>query len=185
MGSTTNETTSPDTYQLTKTSIPFLFLQRIYFEGCREGEASEQNGTFPNFLPLDSVEPTVPWEAAVRRSTRANTSLRPSCSGALPDFLLHHTGDDLGHPVHREDREAVSPRANPTIPTSMSDGLQELLSNCQQTGVQPTVQTGVTTLHRDRVQQSAKDRLRVSVGGRRLRGQEVGRGAQHMPAKQL
>merc|ERR1712130_814531 len=34
-----------------------------------------------------------------------------------------------------------------------------------------------TPLHRDRVQQSAKDRLRVSVGGRRLRGQEVGRGA--------
>merc|ERR1711936_1197718 len=93
MGSTTNETTSPDTYQLTKTSIPFLFLQRIYFEGCREGEASDQNGTFPKFPPLDSVQPADPWETAVRRSTRANTSLRPSCSGALPDFLLHHTGD--------------------------------------------------------------------------------------------
>merc|ERR1712008_448719 len=80
-------------------------------------------------------------------ASSANPSVGSSCSGALPDFLLHHTGDDLGHPVYREDREGVPPRANPEVPTSMPDSLQELLPNCQQAGVQPTVPTGVPTLH--------------------------------------
>merc|ERR1712112_76021 len=179
MGTSPELSTDKDVY--------FVLKRKLCFskEAILRVDEKDQNGTFPNFPPLDSVQPADPWEAAVRSSPGANSSLRPGCSGALPDLLLYHTGDDMGHPVHREDREAVSRRANPTIPTSMSDGLQEHLSNCQQTGVQPTVQTGVTTLYRDRVQQSAKDRLRVSLGGRRLRGQEVGRGTQHLSAKQL
>ena len=56
-------------------------------------DEKDQNGTFPKFPPLDSVQPADPWEAAVRRSPGANSSLRPGCSGALPDLLLHHTGD--------------------------------------------------------------------------------------------
>ena len=37
---------------------------------------------------------------------------------------------DLGHAVHREDRAGVSPRADSEVQTSLSDRLQELLSDC-------------------------------------------------------
>merc|ERR1711971_635492 len=179
---TTNVTTVKDICSVHKRQLCFSKEAILRVD---ETEAFEQNETFCSFPPLDRVQPADCWEATVRSSPGANPSVRPSCSGALTDLLLHHTGDDLGHSVHREDREGVPPRADPEVPTSLSDGLQELLSNCKQTGVQSTVPTGVPALHRDRVQQSAKDRLRVSMGGGRLRRQEVGRGAQHLPAEQL
>merc|ERR1712172_160604 len=183
MGTTTNVTTNVTTVEDIY-SVQLCFSKEAILR-VDETEASEENGTFCSFPPLDRVQPAGCWEATVRSSPGANPSVRPGCSGALPDILLHHTGDDLGYPVHREDREGMPPRADPEVPTSLSDGLQELLSNCQQTGVQSTVPTGVPTLHGDRVQQSAKDGLRVSMGGGRLRWQEVGRGAQHLPAEQL
>ena len=37
---------------------------------------------------------------------------------------------DLGHTVHREDRAGVSPSADSEVQTSLSDCLQELLSDC-------------------------------------------------------
>merc|ERR1711963_175196 len=80
------------------TSIPWKtgsFSKEANFEGSRE----EQNDTFANTPPLDSVQPADPWEAAVRSSPGANPGLRTGRSGALPDFLFHHTGDDMGHPV--------------------------------------------------------------------------------------
>merc|ERR1711936_888962 len=112
-------------------------------------EGSEQNGTFCEFPPLDSVQPAACWEAAVRSGASSNPRVRPRCAGPQPDLMLHHTGDDLGHPVYREDREGMPPGADPEVPPSLSDGLQ------------------------------------VSVGGGRVRGQEVGGGSQHLPAEQL
>merc|ERR1712168_1184771 len=152
---TTNVTSSPvplSLLLLSKTSVP---CQKAAFSPKKrvdETEGSEQNGTFCEFPPPDSVQPADCWEAAVRSGASSNPRVRPRCAGPQPDLLLHHTGDDLGHPVYREDREGMPPGADPEVPPSMSDGLQELLSNCQQTGVQTTVQTGVAALHRDRVQ---------------------------------
>merc|ERR1712198_631551 len=154
MGTTTNVTSllSPTISALTLKGALFLNRKlRI------EEEEAGQYGKICNFSPLDSEQSAYSWETTVRSSSGANPSGRPSCSGSLPDFLHHHTRDDLGHSVHREDRERMSPRADPKVPPSVPDSLQELLSNCQQTGMQPTVPTGVPTLHGDRVQQSAKD----------------------------
>merc|ERR1711951_228380 len=154
MGTTTNVTSllSP------LISSPALKGALFFNRNLRIGEKEAgQNGKICNFSPLDSEQSAYSGETTVRSSSSANPSGRPSCSGSLPDFLHHHTRDDLGHPVYREDRKRMSPRAGPEVPTSMPDSLQELLSNGQQTGLQPTVPTGVPTLHRDRVQQSAKD----------------------------
>merc|ERR1712198_580054 len=155
MGTTTNVTSllSPTISALTLKGA--LFLKRNL--RIEEKEAAGQYGKICKFSPLDSEQSAYSWETTVRSSSGANPSGRPSCSGSLTDFLHHHTGDDLGHSVHREDRERMSSRADPEVPTSVPDRLQELLSNCQQTGMQPTVPTGVPTLHGDRVQQSAKD----------------------------
>merc|ERR1712001_816872 len=133
---TTNVTTVEDIYSVHKRQLCFSKEAILRVD---ETEASEENGTFCSFPPLDRVQPAGCWEATVRSSPGSNPSFRPGCSGALTDLLLHHTGDDLGHPVHREDREGMPPSARATVP------------NCQQTGVQPTVPTGVPTLHRDRV----------------------------------
>merc|ERR1712038_2110855 len=159
MGSTTNVTSSPvplSLLVLSKTSVPCqkaALFSKEDIQRVDKTEASEQNGTFCQFPPPDSVQqPADCWEAAVRSGASSNPRVRPRCAGPQPDLLLHHTGDDLGHPVYREDREGMPPGADPEVPPSLSDGLQELLSNCQQTGVQPTVQTGVAALHRDRVQ---------------------------------
>merc|ERR1712210_349818 len=146
---TTNVTTVEDIYSVHKRQLCFSKEAILRVD---ETEASEENGTFCSFPPLDHVQPADCWEATVRSSPGANPSVRPSCSGALTDILLHHTGDDLGHPVYREDREGMPPGADPEVPASLSDNLQKLLSNCQQTGVQPTVQARVAALHRDRVQ---------------------------------
>merc|ERR1712183_694380 len=106
---TTNVTTVEDIYSVHKRQLCFSKEAILRVD---ETEASEQNGTFCKFPPVDSVQPADCWEATVRRSTSANPSVGPSCSGPLPGFLLHHTGDDLGHPVYREDREGVPPRAD-------------------------------------------------------------------------
>ena len=37
---------------------------------------------------------------------------------------------DLGHAVHRKNRAGVSPRADSEVQTSLSDSLQEFLSDC-------------------------------------------------------
>merc|ERR1711934_232846 len=149
--STTNVTSSP-------VPLSLLLLSKNLFRAKRQlcfskEEGSEQNGTFCEFPPHDSVQqPADCWEAAVRSGASSNPRVRPRCAGPQPNLMLHHTGDDLGHPVYREDREGMPPGADPEVPASLSDGLQELLSNCQQTGVQPTVQARVAALHRDRVQ---------------------------------
>merc|ERR1712130_126964 len=103
-----------------------LFLKRNL--RIEEKEAG-QYGKICNFSPLDSEQSAYSWETTVRSSSGANSSDRPGCSGSLPDFLHHHTRDDLGHSIHRENRERMSSRADPKVPTSMPDSLQELLSN--------------------------------------------------------
>ena len=87
---TTNVTTVEDIYSVHKRQLCFSKEAILRVD---ETEASEQNGTFCSFPPLDRVEPAGCWEATVRSSPGSNPSVRPSCSGALPDLLLHHTGD--------------------------------------------------------------------------------------------
>merc|ERR1711936_648946 len=153
------------------TSLPEPLCQRYLLRVNKEASflqrttliVDAENESFGHFSPLDSVSDDS-REAAVRSGSGSNPR-RCSTDQPGPSDLLHHdTGDDLGHPVHWEDGEGVPPGADTAVQTILPDSLQELLSNRQQTGVQPTVSAGVPTLHRDRVRQPAKDRLRVSLG---------------------
>merc|ERR1712198_392269 len=102
MGTTTNVTSLLSPLISTPALKGALFLNRNL--RVEEKEAG-QYGKICNFSPLDSEQSAYSWETTVRSSSGANSSGRPGCSGSLPDFLHHHTRDDLGHSVHREEKE--------------------------------------------------------------------------------
>merc|ERR1712198_763203 len=120
MGTTTNVTSLLSPLISTPALKGALFLNRNL--RVEEKEAG-QYGKICNFSPLDSEQSAYSRETTVRSSSGANSSGRPGCSGSLPDFLHHHTRDDLGHSVQREDRERMSSRADSEVPTSMPDSL--------------------------------------------------------------
>merc|ERR1711936_1384588 len=99
---TTNVTSLPKPLSLSPSCLPGSFVSpKKPLCGLRR-KRLDKNGKSWNFSPLDSEQrPAGSWEAAVRScSARTNPSVRTSCSGSLPDLLLHHTGDDLGHAVY-------------------------------------------------------------------------------------
>merc|ERR1711971_1249063 len=75
---TTNVTTDEDIYSVHKRQLCFSKEAILRVD---ETEASEENGTFCSFPPLDRVQPAGCWEATVRSSPGSNPSVRPSCSG--------------------------------------------------------------------------------------------------------
>merc|ERR1711971_1095682 len=67
---TTNVTTVEDIYSVHKRQLCFSKEAILRVD---ETEASEQNGTFCSFPPLDRVQPSDCWEATVRSSPGANS----------------------------------------------------------------------------------------------------------------